>query len=253
MAAPIAFVELEAAQSARGLRLAVAGGIPSPWSEAAKGLFRVKGVPHVLVRMMPGDKAVRKWTRARNVPAAMYDDEPARTGWGDILELAERLGPDVPLVPTDADARVRLYGLSHEIMGEGGLLWSGRLMTIEAGLRTGGTQGFPTFVAEYLGPRYGYLAERVSVARTRVQQGLALLTSALGAGPYYFGDTLTALDLYSAAAMNAFDPFPEEQCPMLPPIRAAFESMKGEMPVPPELIAHRQRVYEAHLGLPLRL
>jgi glutathione S-transferase len=253
MSTPIPFVELEVAEAAKGLRLVVAGGIPSPWSEAAKAVFRVKDVPHVLVRLVPGDKAVRKWTRARNVPVAMYDDEPARTGWADILELAERIGPSVSLVPERPEERVRMFGLAHEVLGEGGLVWSGRILTIHEGLRTEGARGFPTFVAGYLGPRYGYSAERVALAKTRVEQAFSLLRDALGKGPYYFGDRLTALDLYSAAAMNTFDPFPEELCPMMPPIRAAFESMKGEISIPGEILEHRQRVYEQHMGLPIAL
>jgi len=37
-------------------------------------------------------------------------------------------------------------------------------------------------------------------------------------------------------------------------IRAAFESMREELPpVPPELCAHRDLVYERHLGWPIQL
>src|SRR5688500_13365420 len=107
MTAPTTFVDLETARAARGVRLVVAGGIPSPWSEAAKGILRVKGAPFVCVRMPPGDKEVRSWTRARNVPAAMLDDEPARTGWAEILELAERITPSPSLVPAAPEARAR--------------------------------------------------------------------------------------------------------------------------------------------------
>ena len=35
-----------------------------------------------------------------------------------------------------------------------------------------------------------------------IREGLALLADTLGAQPYFFGDRVTALDVYSAAAMN---------------------------------------------------
>lgn len=247
------FVEPEEAIAAKGLRIAVAGGIPSPWSEAAKGIFRIKEVPHVLVRLMPGDKKVKQWTRSRNVPAAMYDDEPARTGWADILELGERLAPDRSLVPSAPSDRVRMFGLCHEVLGEGGLAWCGRLCTIAAGLESEGARGFPSFVAQYLAPRYGFVADRIPQARARIREALGLMDEALGSKEYFFGQ-LSALDIYSAAVFNTFDPLPEEQCPMMPPIRAAFESMKGESgELPPRLLAHRQRMYERHLALPIEL
>jgi len=229
----------------------IAAGVPSPWSEAAKGLFRVKQVPFVAVRLNAFDKEVKQWTRARNAPAAMYDDEPARTGWADILELAERLAPEPSLVPESAADRVRMFGLAHEIMGEGGLLWSGRLLTIAEGLASEGERGFPPMVGQYLGARYGFTPDRLPLARARVSQGLTLLADALAGRPYFFGDRLTALDIYSAAAMNIFDPLPEEQCPIMPPIRKAFESMKIELAVPRALIEHRARMYERHLELPI--
>jgi glutathione S-transferase len=245
------FVDLDSARATKGLRLVVAAGIPSPWSEAAKGIFRVKRVPFVAVRLGTFDGEVKKWTRSRNAPAAMYEDEPARTGWADILELAERLAPEPSLVPAAPAERVRMFGLSHEVMGEGGLLWSGRLVTIAEGLATDGARGFPPMVGHYLGARYGFTPERVAVARARAAESIALLSEALGDRPYYFGEFVTALDVYSAAAMNILDPLPEDQCAILPPIRAAFESMKDLLAVPPALVAHRARMYERHLELPI--
>lgn len=248
---PITFVDLDTARAARGLRLVVASGIPSPWSEAAKGIFHVKGVPFVAVRLGAFDREVKQWTRARNAPAAMLDDEPARTGWADILELAERLAPEPSLVPTAPADRVRMFGLAHELMGEGGVLWSGRLLTIAEGLATEGARGFPPMVGQYLGPKYGFTPELLPQARVRVREGLDLLAEALGGQTFYFGDRLTALDVYSAAAVNILDPLPEAQCSILPPIRHAFESMRGELAVPPALLAHRDRMFATHLELPI--
>lgn len=252
MPTPTTFVDLETARAARGLRLVLAAGIPSPWSEAAKGIFRVKDVPFVAVRLMPTDKEVRQWTRTRNSPVALHDDEPARTGWADILELAERLAPSRSLVPSKPSERVRMFGLAHEVVGEGGLAWSSRLVSIAEGIATDGARGFPPFIGKYLGDRYGFAPERLDAAKDRVREGLDLLVAELGDKPYYMGDALTALDIYSAAVMNVFEPPPDELCPIIPPVRHAFESMKGVfVDVPPVLIAHRERMYERHLERPI--
>ena len=253
MATPVEFVELEVAKAARGLRLVTVGGIPSPWSEAAKALFVCKQIPFVAVRLNPGDKEVRKWTRSANAPAAMYEDEPAKTGWAEILELGERLAPERSLVPAGPQDRIRFFGLAHEVMGAGGLLWCSRLLTIQAGIESDGARGFPPFVGRYLGERYGLSKAELSRAQVRVNEALELLVETLGAREYFFGDKLSALDLYAAAAMNTFAPMSEELCPMLPPIRSAFESMQSELPALPTLLAHRQRIYEQHLELPIRV
>ncbi len=248
-----AFVDFNHAKEARGLRLVTVANIPSPWSEAAKGIFRVKNIPFVATRLEPGDKAMREWTRARNAPVAMYDDEPGRTGWVEILELAERLAKAPSLVPSAPNDRVRFFGLAHELMSEGGLLWSARIATIDAGFASEGARGFPVPIGQYLGKRYGYAKERVEHAKKRVLEGLGLLREALGTKEYYFGKELTALDIYSAAATNLFALPPDENCAVWPPIRAAFESMRDEFEAPPELVAHRDRMYERHLELPIVL
>jgi glutathione S-transferase len=247
-------VDLETARAARGLRLVTVEGIPSPWSEAAKGIFHVKEIPFVTVRLSPADRTVREWTRVRNAPAAMYENEPARTGWADILELGERLAPARSLVPADPAARVRMFGLAHEVMGEGGLLWSSRNLTIHLGLTTDGARGFPPMVAGYLGKRYGYDPGQLDRARARVAESWTLLAETLGDRPYYFGTTPTALDIYSAAAVNLFALPPEESCAMFPLIRTAFETMRGDVAEPPPaLVEHRDRMYARHLELPIEV
>lgn len=245
------YVDLEAAKSAKGVRIVTVGGIPSPWSEAAKGLFRLSRVPFVAVRLMPGDKEVREWTRARNAPAVMVDSEPARTGWAEILELVERIAPPdarslVPAAPPD---RVRMFGLAHEVMGEGGLLWSSRLVTVHAGLESDGARGFPPPIATYLAKRYGYAKDRIEQAKARVSEAWTLLAEALGRREYFFfDDRPSALDVYVAATINIFALPPDDRCAMWPPVRAAFESMRGTLADPPaSLVALRDRMYERHL------
>lgn len=246
------YVDMETARTAPGMRLVVVSGIPSPWSESAKGLFQLKSIPFVCVRLGPTDKEVRAWTRSRNAPVAMWNDEPGRTGWAEILELTERIAPSPSLVPKDPEVRTRMFGLAHELMGDGGLLWSSRLLTIHIGLETGGERGFPPMVGEYLGKRYGYTKDRIELARQRVREGWALLEEALGDRPYFFGELPTALDIYCATAVNLFELLPEEDCPMLPLIRHAFASVREEFAFPPPaIVSHRDRMYAQHLERPI--
>ena len=219
--------------------------------------FRFKNLPFVLVRTRAIDPAFQRWNGARNLPAVLMDDEPIRTGWAEILALAERLAPDAPLVPADPRERAHVIGLCHELMSEGALVWSARLLTIDAGLSTDGREGFPLRVAQYLAPRYGWTNACVSPARARAVEALALLDAELTRheGPYYAGETMTALDLYSAASMNALVPLPDTDCPMAPSLRAAFVSMGSALgdAITPALLAHRNHVVARHVDRPIEL
>jgi glutathione S-transferase len=258
---PIQFVDLETARAARGVRLAVGGLLPTPWSEAAKALFRVKGIPALAVRFKRGDDELRAWTGARNVPVAIHDDEPPRTGWTEILALAERLGGRVPLVPADPSLRVKMHGLITELAGEGGLGWCGRLIMIHGSLTSGGARSFPLPVAEYLATRYGYASERAAPARARLLEVLALLDAQLAAsraagGHYLLGDRLSALDLFLATFLTPVVGLPEEECPaMHPNLRPAFAHLRAEVAadVPAALVEHRAFVFRTHLPGPIAL
>lgn len=250
-------VDLETALAAPGLRLVVAQGIPSPWSQAALAIFRVKKLPVHVVRTRALDPAFQRWNGARNLPAVLMDDDPIRTGWAEILALAERIAPEPPLVPRDPRDRVHVMGLCHELMGEGALLWCARLLAIDAGLSTEGREGFPLRVAQYLAPRYGWMSASVAPARARAIEVLALLNDELSRqrGPYFAGETMTALDLYSAAAMNTLVPLPEADCPIAPPFRAAFTWMGAALgdAITPALLAHRDHVVARTVDLPIAL
>jgi len=253
------FVELEEARAARGLRLVVMAGVPSPWSEGAKGCLDMKGIDYLAVRLRPGDEAVRAWTGHHNAPVALYEDEPPRAGWAEILALAERLAPERTSLPADPRARVEALGLAHEVLGEGGLAWSARLALIHTSFVTEGARGFPLRAARYLAPRYGYATayaiERAAKARARVLSLLAFLAQRLGDRPYFHDDRPTAVDVYVAVSMALFHPLPESVCAMLAPMRQAFETTDAEIreAVSPSLLALRDRMYERHLKLPVLL
>jgi len=254
------FVELEDAKRRGGLRLVTVGGVPSPWSEAAKGILHVKRIPCVLVRMNPGDPAVPAWTGSASAPVAMYENEAPRSGWAEILLLAERLAPETPLVPDDPTERALLMGYAHEICGEMGLGWCRRLAGVHDSLETEGKIGFPVPVAQYLGPKYGFRPEQADEDRRRVRDVLGLLSRRLHeqrerGSRFYLGDRLTALDLYSAAFMVMGSPLPEEQCPMPEMLRKAFSQMdpETEKALDPILLEHRDFVYREYLELPIAI
>jgi hypothetical protein len=255
----VRFVELEEARAARGLRVVIATHVPSPWSQAALSLFDVKGIDYLAVRFRRGDEEIKRWTGAWNVPAVLLDDEPPRTGWAEIVTLAERLGGQMSLVPEEEDRRVRMFGLSHEILGEGGLGWSVRLLLTHASVATDGREGWPKPVADYLAPRYGYAPERVVAARARALGVLRLLDRTLAESRarghhYLLGPAPTALDVHAAVGLAVIEPLPQEQCPMPAPLRRAFETLDREVreAVSPALREHRALMFERHLVLPVR-
>lgn len=246
------YVDLETARQARGLRLVVAAHVPSPWSEAAKGIFHVKGIDLLAVRCDLRDREIRAWTGVHNAPVALFDDEPPRSNWADILALAERLDQTVPLLPAEREPRLRALGLAHEICGEGGLVWNARLLLVDLSLQANGERGFPLKVAQHLAGKYGHAPDRIPAARGRVLEVLGALASELeGNGPYLIGDRLGAVDIYAATALAPLCPLPDELCPMLPQVRRMFdpiaEGMRSQLPA--SLLAHREFIYH-HLELP---
>ncbi len=252
------FVETSEARERSGLRLVVVPGIPSPWGEAAKTILHLKQIPFVAVRLTPGDAALAEWTGQTSAPVAMYDDEPPRGGWAEILLLAERLAPKPALLPTDPERRAEVFGLSHEICGEMGLGWCRRLLGVAAGLEGGG--GFPKPVAEYLAPKYGYRPGIGAEAQQRVLDVLGMLAGRLrrqrdAGADYYLGADLTAVDVYSAAFMALLAPLPPEHCPMPDFMRAAMGTLDDATrdALDPILLEHRDLVYERHGKLPLEL
>ena len=118
------------ARTLDGLRLILTAGVPGPWSESAKAVFRARGVPYTPIEQeLGGDNEEQvSWLGIRNAPVALYNDEKPRSGWAEILFLAERLGSGPSLIPEDPFDRALMFGLAHEIAGEDGLGWCRRLL-----------------------------------------------------------------------------------------------------------------------------
>ena len=252
------YIGVEEARKRTGLRMVVVGDVPSPWGEAAKGILHIKRIQWAAVRLVYDSEPLREWAGQRSGPVAIYDDERPRAGWAEILLLAERLAPTPALLPADPAERALVFGISHEICGEAGLGWSRRLQLIHAGLQSAG--GFPEQVAKYLGKKYGYRPETGAAAAARVAALLGLLASRLRAqhengSRYYLGNSLTAVDVYSATFMALLRPLPHEQCAMSAGTRAAFETRDAqtERALEPILLEHRDMMYAQYLELPLSL
>lgn len=256
---PLQYFPVEQALNHPGLRMVVVGAVPSPWGEAAKGILHIKNIEWVAVRLAYDSEPLKQWTGGQlNGPLAFYEQERPRSGWAEILLLAERLKPTPPLLPTDPAERALAFGLAHEIFGEGGLAWTRRLQLVHGGLQE--KPGFAPPVAKYLAKKYGYSQEASASYGARVTALLGMLTARLKAqrnagSPYYLGNELTAVDIYGATAMALFGPLPHEQCAMKPDSRAAFEALDEPTKAALDtiLFEHRDMMYSRHLELPLSL
>lgn len=253
------YVSVEEAIAAEGLRMVVVGKVPSPWGEAAKSIFHMKGLDFRAVRLVYDDPALAKWAGQLGGPVAIYGEEAPRSGWADILLLAERLAPLPALLPEDPAQRALAFGLCHELLGEQGLAWSRRLHLIHLGLE-GAEGGFAPQVAQYLGKKYGYHPElgAAAGARTRVLLGMfadRLRAQRADGSDYYLGDAPTVVDVHAATALATFAPLPEEQCAMRASTRAVFETHDDPTrdALDPILMAHRDMMYARHFELPLSL
>jgi|SRR5712664_3641665 len=250
----VRFVDLETARASRGFRLAVITSVPSLWSDAARGMAAAKELDCLAVSFDPRDESVPRWTGCPNAPVALYADELPRTGWAEILSLLERLGGKLSLVPEDAAQRGSLFGLSHEVCGEMGLGWIRRLLLLHASFSSGGIYGFPMPVAKFLARRYGYAKDLVAPARKRFLEILTLLDRQLAraGGPWFFGQRMTALDFYSAAAIGLLLPLPDSIRPIVPMMRPVLERLDDDLAagITPALRAHRDRIAPRWFALP---
>ncbi|HKK53356.1 MAG TPA: hypothetical protein VKA74_17285 [Myxococcota bacterium] len=251
------YLSIAEARERGGLRLVVIRGVPSPWTQAAKGILHVKGIDYAKVELAPGEprEALREWTGQDSFPAAMYEDERPRAGWEEILWLAERLAPSPGLVPSDPAERVTMFGLSREICGELGLGWCRRLLAMGSAMKDGAS---PAMAA--MGHKYLSSEEETALALDRVVEILGLLTARLEESKraghrYLMGESLTALDIYWATFCNLLKPLPPDQLPLAPGIEKMFEAREPRIvdALDPSLLEHRDFIYQTHLELPVEV
>ncbi len=252
------FAAIAEIKAAAGLRMACLRGIPSPWTEAAKGIFHIKGLDCRYGAEGDGDErgALAAWAGDSSVPVVAFENEPLRTGWAEILILAERLAPDPALVPDAASQRADCFGLAHEICGQMGLGWAYRLLMAQRALSHDEVEGkFPPAVGQFLAAKYGLNPVHARQAKARVLEVLGLLDERLARRRWLCGAALSAVDVYWAVFANLFAPLPEDELPALPMIRDAYSCRDGDInaALTMRLLAHQRRIYDDHLELPVPL
>jgi glutathione S-transferase len=252
------YISIEEAKRVGGLRMVCLRGVPSPWGEAARGIFHVKGLDCQYAARSDDEpeNALAAWAGDSSVPVVAWEREQPRTGWAEILVLAERLAPQPALVPADADARVELFGLAHEICGEMGLGWCLRLLMLQSSLGHG-EQGaaIPAEQAARLGAKYGLIPAHIRQAKGRVLAVLDVLDRRLQRGPFLVGEALTAADIYWAVFANFIRPLPEDLLPLAASLRAMCTQQDADIvgAFSGRLADHQREIYQRHLELPVPL
>lgn len=241
-----------------GLRIVLVKGMPSPWGQAAKTIFEIKGLDYVAAPWLVGEPnaAIVTWGGETSAPIVAWAQEKPIHRWIDILYLAERLAPTPALIPMDATQRALMIGLSHEICGEMGIGWNRRLQLLAPAYASGS----PPPSVSRMGGKYGYNEGDAKAAGERTTASLRALTTQLKAQyargiPYFVGDALSALDLYWTAFANLLDPLPKEQCPMPEDRRPAFTATDPviQAALDPLLLEHRSRIFRKYFRDPMEL
>ena len=254
------YVSVAEAREMPGLRLALSAGTPGPWGEAAKAVLKLRGVPFVPVRqhIMQANEKLVEWTGFRNAPVAVYNDEPGVAGWIEILMLAERLGSGPSLLPEDELERITVMGICTEICSSGGFGWERRLTMMGSGprLQAGGSPDImtPDVITRAYGVREGVAGPATARVIAILQALASLLARSRAAGSEYLvGKSLTAADVYWACFAILIEPQPQAICPMSPEMRAVYANITPEIAAAadPALIAHRDMVWQRHIGLPM--
>ncbi|MBS0520179.1 MAG: hypothetical protein JSR90_15900 [Proteobacteria bacterium] len=239
-----------------GLRLVLVKGVPSPWGQAAKAIFEIKGLDYVAapLELAGANPEIVAWSGQNSAPVAAWAGGKPLNRWDDILRLAERLAPDPALVPADATERALMWGFATEICGEGGIGWNRRLQGFARAIESGKVPP----MSQTLIDKYGFDAEAARRAPQRIAATLGALAAQLEAQqargvPYLVGDALSALDIYWTAFSNLLAPLPPEQCPMPDAFRKGFTAREPEIVVAldPALLVHRDRIFAAHFRSPM--
>ncbi len=256
MTTAIDYVEPAAARGMPGLRLALTRDFPAPYSMSARTIFELRGVPFVPVAQVGGgtNEELVAWTRHRNAPVAVYEDEAPRVGWLEILQLAERLGSGPSLVPADPEHRVEMVGLVNELIGENGLVWNLRLLILGM---PGPERAARAATKNPMYGQYGYSEMAKDAAHARATAILEWFTAHMrrrcdaGSG-YLIGSSFSAADVYWAFFSQLLRTLPEAECPMPESLRKAYDRVSAAVGgCDPLLIEQRDRIFAEHLSLPL--
>jgi glutathione S-transferase len=250
------YISVEDAIDAPGLRLVLSAGVPGPWGESAKAILAHKKLHFTPVLQQGGGEnaALRAWTGQTSAPVLVCDKLPPACHWFDLLMLAERLAPETPLVPLDCTQRVEVLGLSALIVGVDGFGWQRRLHMLAPML----TLAEPPQMIVRLGEKYGWSTQAHADATARLQAISAHLDSTMArqesaGSDYLVGGTVTAVDFYWANFAAMIKPLPHADNPMPDFMRASYALADAQTLacLTPRLEAHRDRMYQRHITLPL--
>jgi glutathione S-transferase len=242
----------------RGLKITLVKDMPSPWCQAAKTIFEVKGLDYVATHWLGAEAnpELLAWGGEASSPVVGWQDERPINGWVDILYLAERLEPEPALIPQDVMQRALMFGLSHEICGRMGIGWNRRLELMAPALES--AESFPMKEKSIL--HYGLNRTDAAVASERLAASLGALADQLKAqrakgSAYFIGDRLTALDIYWTAFSSLFGPLTQAQCPMNPDWRPVFAQLTPPVAAAfdPILWEHRDRIFAQHFRAPMEM
>jgi len=258
----MAELSIREAKDETGLRLMTVAGVPSPWSEAAKGILYVKGLEaRSFDQTLEDGSLLQEWTRQDSKPVLVWNDERPATGWSEILHLAERLLPEPRLIPENPLERVQMFGFAHELCGEMGLGWAYRILMVSSSNadQTDDATGFPSAVVEMLAHKYGWSEGMAGIAKSRVIAILNGLNEQLSkqqqsGRQFLIGERLSAVDIYWAAFCAILNPLSDDQCPMIDFIRTAYTCRDEEInqSLSERLLRHRDDIYQNYLELPVR-
>ena len=265
------YVPIREAREMSGLRVVLgAFTIPGPWHEACKGILHVKGLDYVAVRssnenssdaqlgMDDSQSELRDWTAQSSAPVIVWNDERPRSQWNDQLFLAERLNPEPPLIPSDPEQRIRMFGLANELLGENGLVFNKRHLMVAGPLDALPEDSPDRAFWQFLGDKYNYNEAVAAAASERIAgivevMAAQLATQHRAGSRYLIGDSLSAVDIYWSTCCGILQPMDPERCPMWSDFRGPYGNDQPRIAaaLTTELVAHRDFIYETHLQLPI--
>lgn len=245
------YISLTEARKTDGLRLILCAGTPGVWGEAVKAMFHVKDINYQAVAMKPGfeNPELEEWTAQSSAPAIVTAENKVLTHWEQFVWLAEELQAEPALIPQQLEQRTLMFGLLREIAGVDGMGWQRRLQSVHA---SGGPDAAEAL--QRLAEKYGYSDSAVEQAAAKLSGILELLAQQLRVqesrgSTFYIGDSLSALDLYSAIFIGVMiRPLPAEKIPMPKGMRWAFtEATAGTEQADSILFEHCERIFEDYL------
>ena len=207
------------------------------------------------------------WTAQTSVPVLAYradkdTGDHIRADWLGQLMLCEQLALTPSLIPAYGPDRVMMFGLAHEILSPQGLMWNARLLMAERMLRNANlTDRQRDFSgnSKFLGGKYDLNAKQSSpvdnICDCLVLLDEQLALSAQRGSVYFFGDRLSALDIYWAYASNIVSLLPHEALAIMRFNRAMYDGFEElfAVAVTPRLLEHRNRIFAEYLPFPVEV